>query len=134
MRIRLERVQYMPHELESGVLYIAEEFGAVAHLCACGCGTKVNTPLGPAEWSMEETPEGPSLYPSIGNWQTPCKSHYWIIRGEVRWARRWTAEEILVARDAEENRRRRYYDHRRWEQAAPLLRRMWMWLRKQLGR
>ena len=45
----------MPQDLRPGVLYVSEEFGAAAHLCACGCGEKVSTPLGPTEWSLEET-------------------------------------------------------------------------------
>jgi hypothetical protein len=30
--------------------------------------------------------ESISLYPSIGNWNFACQSHYWIRRNEVRWA------------------------------------------------
>jgi hypothetical protein len=109
MKIVLQRVQYMPKELKPGVLYVAEEFGAVAHLCACGCGSKVRTPLGLTEWKLEETEAGPTLYPSIGNWQQTCQSHYWIYRGEIRWAEKWTPEQIAAGRRAEEERRRAYY-------------------------
>lgn len=49
MNIRLERVHFMPTALEPRVLYVSEEFGAAAHLCACGCGSKIRTPLGPTE-------------------------------------------------------------------------------------
>ena len=69
MKIELQRVQYMPKELKQGVLYVSEEFGAAAHLCACGCGSKIRTPLGPTEWAFEETDNGPTLCPSVGNWQ-----------------------------------------------------------------
>lgn len=69
MRIKLERVHFMPKELHAGMLYVSEEFGAAAHLCACGCGAKIRTPLGPTEWSVEETSAGPTLRPrsAIGN-------------------------------------------------------------------
>lgn len=110
MKIKLQRVHYMPKTLEPGVLYVSEEFGAVAHLCACGCGTKVNTPLGPTEWSFKETPQGPSLYPSVGNWQLPCQSHYWIDRGEIRWSNKWTPQQIAAGRRREEARRNAYYN------------------------
>lgn len=101
----------MPKQLESGVLYVAEEFGAAAHLCACGCGEKVRTPLAPTEWSIDLSPDGrPSLSPSVGNWQKPCQSHYWIQRGEVIWDRKWTPEEIADGRQREEERRQSYYD------------------------
>lgn len=101
----------MPQELTPGVLYVSsEEFGAAAHLCACGCGTKVRTPLGPTEWSLEETDDGPTLRPSVGSWQQACQSHYLITGGEVVWAEQWTADEITNGRRREEERRRAYYD------------------------
>lgn len=110
MKIKLQRVHYMPNNLEFGVLYVSEEFGTAAHLCACGCGSKIRTPLGPTEWQVEETRTGPCLYPSVGNWQQACQSHYWIDRGEVIWADKWTPEQIARGRMAEEDRRRVYYD------------------------
>jgi uncharacterized protein DUF6527 len=45
--ITLERVKYLPRELAPVILYVSEEFGVAGHLCACGCGNKVVTPLGP---------------------------------------------------------------------------------------
>ena len=66
----------MPKDLKPGVLYVSEQFGAAAHLCACGCGSKIRTPIGPTEWSVEETDVGPTLHPSVGNWQQACQSHY----------------------------------------------------------
>lgn len=120
----------MPRTLDLGVLYVAEEYGAAAHLCPCGCGAKVRTPLGPTEWSLEETPSGPTLKPSIGNWQEPCQSHYWIVRGQIKWARKWTEAEILAGRRAEEQRR-----HAHYESAAPNARRgLLPWLRGLFGR
>jgi hypothetical protein len=110
MRITVERVHFMPSELKPGVLYVSEEFGIAVHLCACGCGSKIKTPLGATEWSLEETRNGPSLRPSIGNWQRPCQSHYWITQGEIEWAPKWTPEEILAGRHREEERRRAYYE------------------------
>ena len=35
----------IPHELEHGKLYLAPQYRAAVHLCACGCGTKISTPL-----------------------------------------------------------------------------------------
>jgi len=84
--LRLQRVHYMPKELEPGILYVSEEFDVAGHICACGCGNEVMTPLGPTEWSFAESSDGPSLTPSIGNWQLPCKSHYWISGGKIEWS------------------------------------------------
>ena len=126
-KIRLERVHYMPQDLRPGVLYVSEEFGAAAHLCACGCGTKVRTPLGPTEWSLEETDGEPTLRPSVGNWQLACQSHYLITGGEVVWAGRWTAEEIADGRCREEESRREYYDALERKHRS-VVRRLWRWI------
>lgn len=131
MKIRFQRVQYMPKELEPGVLYVSEEFGAAAHLCACGCGAKIRTPLGPAEWTLEEAENGPTLYPSIGNWQQACQSHYWIYRGEIKWSTKWTSEQIAAGRHSEEERRRTYYDALD-RQHGRFLRRLWIWVKSLL--
>ena len=112
MRFKLQRMQIMPTVLEPRILYVSEQFGTAAHLCACGCGSKIRTPLGPTEWSVEESSKGPSLHPSIGNWQQACRSHYFIHRGEVIWADSWTDEQVLDGRRSENERRREYYDAR----------------------
>lgn len=110
MKIELEHVYYMPKELKPCVLYVSKEFKTAAHLCACGCGAKIRTPLTPTKWSIEETDNGPTLRPSVGNWQQACKSHYWICQGEVKWSNKWTPEQIAMGRREEEECRRIYYD------------------------
>ncbi len=110
MKIELNHVRYMPEELKSGILYVSNEFDIAIHICPCGCGSKIKTPLGTTEWILEETEYGPTLYPSIGNWQLPCQSHYWIKQGEVRWAKIWSPEQIIIGRRLEEKRRQAYYD------------------------
>jgi len=126
-KIELQRVHYMPKELKPGVLYVSEEFGAVAHLCACGCGTKIRTPLGPTEWSFEETSKGPTLHPSVGNWQQACQSHYVIHQGEIIWAGKWSKAQITAGRRNEEERRKAYYDALD-RQRGGILQRFWRWV------
>lgn len=133
VRIRLQRVHFMPAELSPGVLYVSEEFTTAAHLCPCGCGSKVSTPLGPTDWTLDETDDGPSLFPSVGNWQLRCRSHYWIHRGAVRWARQWTPQEIDTGRQSEAERRREYY-HAVYRGQAGVRGRLWRWIRTALGR
>jgi hypothetical protein len=129
MKYKLLRVHYMPKVLEEGVLYVSEEFDTAAHLCACGCGSKIRTPLGPTEWAFEETPVGPTLHPSIGNWQQACMSHYWIRQGTVIWSNQWTPEEIVAGRYAEELRRKTYYDTMN-RQTDRLWRKIWNWIKR----
>ncbi len=128
MKFALQRVQYMPKELKPAVLYVSGEFDIAMHLCPCGCGSKVKTPLGPTEWSVEETKRGPSLRPSVGNWQQPCQSHYWIDGGEILWAAKWTPEQIASGRLHEEERRHAYYDALNRKRGGPI-RRLWSWLK-----
>jgi hypothetical protein len=128
MNIKLLRVRYVPKTLAPGLLYVSEEFGAVVHLCACGCGSKVSTPVGPAEWAFEETAHGPSLEPSVGNWQLPCNSHYWIRDGSIVWSGKWTSKQVTAGRRVEEERRRAHYaalDRKR----GGVLRRLWRWIK-----
>lgn len=132
MRFRLQRVQSMPKDLHPGVLYVAEHYGAAAHLCACGCGSKIRTPLGPTEWSFEETPTGPTLRPSVGNWQKPCRSHYVIDAGNVHWAGDWSDAEVAAGRRMEEERREAYFAERA-AQRGGFLAAIWRWLKSLIG-
>lgn len=110
MKIEIQQVHFIPKELLPGILYVSKEFGIATHLCASGCGSKVVTPLGSTEWSLDVKNNKPTLYPSIGNWQLPCQSHYWIREGEIVWADKWTPEQIVAGRHAEEERRQAYYN------------------------
>jgi hypothetical protein len=121
----------MPEVLEPGVLYVSEEYEVAGHMCACCCGNKVMTPLGPADWAFEAVDGGPSLRPSIGSWQLPCQSHYWITCGAVKWAGKWTPEQIERGRRNEEERLRAYFDARKVAKSE----RVTLWARlKGLGR
>lgn len=77
-QITPESVEFIPERLEEGMLYISERYQMAAHLCCCGCGQEVVTPLSPAEWSVKRHGGQVSLWPSIGNWSYPCRSHYVI--------------------------------------------------------
>ena len=72
-------------EMKAGLIYVSVEYASVAHLCACGCGEKVITPLRPDSWFLTYNGREVSLSPSIGNYQFPCRSHYFIRGGRVEW-------------------------------------------------
>lgn len=84
--LRPEFVQHIPDQLTEGVIYISEEFATAGHLCCCGCGEEIFTPLNPAQWKLTKNArrDTVSLYPSIGNWKYACRSHYWIENNRVR--------------------------------------------------
>ena len=79
-------VSRIPEKLTPGLLYVCFDCNVVAHLCACGCGEKVILPIDPDFWSVTYDGETVSLRPSIGNYQFPCRSHYWIKNNRVIWA------------------------------------------------
>ncbi|WP_405996696.1 DUF6527 family protein [Streptomyces sp. NBC_00829] len=88
-----------PPTMDAGVLYVSIPYRTCGHLCCCGCGHEVITPLSPAQWSIIYDGENVSLTPSIGNWVLPCQSHYWIRNGRVRFSRRYSAVEIAQNRE-----------------------------------
>jgi hypothetical protein len=95
--IKVEEVEAMPKTFRPGVLYVSYEFETASHLCCCGCGTRVVTPLGLGRWSLSQELNGPTLSPSIGNTSRPCRSHYFIRNGRVSWAQEMSDEEHLFA-------------------------------------
>lgn len=99
-----EFVEEIPN-LTSGTLYVSIEFATAAHLCACGCGIKVVTPLSPDDWSIVYNGAAVGLTPSIGNWSFPCRSHYWIRNGRVVWSTQWSEAKVRANREKDMNRR-----------------------------
>ena len=71
-------IDSIPARLQGGVLYVCLKHNMVSHLCACGCGHRIDTPIDPDEWRLMFDGNGISLWPSIGNWDIPCRSHYYI--------------------------------------------------------
>lgn len=101
--LRPEFVEFIPDRLEPGVLYISRRYATASHLCCCGCEREVVTPLNPAKWRITERAGKVSLAPSVGNWSSPCRSHYWINANRVQWATA-LAPEIIQAVQARDRR------------------------------
>ena len=108
--LKHEFVEYVPEELQNGVIYISVAFATAAHKCCCGCGHEVVTPLSPTDWQVTFDGESISLHPSIGNWNFTCKSHYWIKNNRVKWAARWTQGQIDAGRASDKMAKKRYFD------------------------
>lgn len=101
-------VEFIPKEVDEGILYISRRFNTATHRCCCGCGFKVVTPLNPAKWSLTDHGETVSLAPSIGLGALPCRSHYWIRRGRVNWYADMTPAETFLAQRRDEYASRVY--------------------------
>lgn len=126
-----EFVETVPEKLEPGKLYVSTRFRTASHLCACGCGSKVVTPLKPAKWHLTVEDGLVSLSPSIGSWQLPCKSHYWISENKVVWSRAFSEDEIREVLEKDAKDLRDYYAARQATRAKKkLLSRLWAWLRR----
>lgn len=98
---RLEHrfVKHLPEKLDPGVLYISMDYATAAHSCCCGCGEEVVTPFTPTDWKMTFDGETVSLWPSVGNWTLPCRSHYVIKQGKAVEAGPWTDAQIVAERE-----------------------------------
>lgn len=77
--------EFMPETLEEGKLYVSQKFKTATHLCCCGCGNKVVTPLKPSFWNITIKGNTVTLSPSIGSFSLPCRSHYFIRDNKVVW-------------------------------------------------
>lgn len=95
-----ELIDHAPEKLADGVLYVSMRYAALMHLCACGCGREVVTPLDPTDYTFTFDGETVTLRPSVGNWRFPCRSHYFITKSRVEWLRDMTAEQIQTGRAA----------------------------------
>lgn len=107
-----EFVETLPNDLRQGVIYVSIPYGIVAHKCACGCGNEVITPLSPTDWKLTFDGDSITLFPSIGNWNFACRSHYWIENDQVKWSYQLSAGEIGEARIQDKENKARYYGGR----------------------
>lgn len=112
--VRPEYVEFIPKALEDGVLYISKKYKTATHRCCCGCGTKIVTPLRETEFSLTERDNTVSLHPSIGNWDHPCQSHYWIRGNQVIWAAPMTREQIRMGQVHDDALKQEYFAKVAW--------------------
>lgn len=110
--IQFRFVEFIPSELEEGVLYISIEYRTAVHKCICGCGNKVVTPLTPTDWEITYNGKTVSLSPSIGNWNFECRSHYFITRNRIRHAKQWDNWKIKKGREVDAKLKTKYYKKR----------------------
>jgi len=150
-RFRHEVVAALPEALRPLTLYITTDGDVAGHLCACGCGREVITPLSPTDWSISFGRQGATLMPSIGNWAFPCRSHYFIENGAIWWAGDMSDRAIARGRVRDKASKQQYYERQQQdppasrpaaEAAPPLLKaevpapqmsvfaRFWAWCRR----
>lgn len=106
-------VEFIPEQLEDGILYISLTYCTAIHKCVCGCNNEVVTPFSPTDWKMVFDGETISLSPSIGNWNFDCKSHYWIRRNEIIFARKWSDEKIKEGNEKDVKLKKSFFSKRK---------------------
>ncbi len=89
----------IPETLDDGVLYVSRECRVALHNCACGCGEEVSTPLVATEYKLTMHGDNASLWPSIGNHDFACASHYVIDQGTIVWANEMSRAAIEAGRE-----------------------------------
>lgn len=102
-------VETIPDDIEPGIIYISGSRRTAIHLCVCGCGHEVITPISPTDWQLKFDGESVSLNPSIGLWKFKCRSHYWIIKNQIRHSDPWNEWQVQQGREKEKQRREDFY-------------------------
>lgn len=107
--LRHEFVEFIPTEVRNETLYVSFVHAVTVHKCCCGCGNEVIAPLSPTDWELTFDGDTVSLFPSIGNWEFRCQSHYWIRKSAVYWDRSWSSKEIAAGRARDAFAKDRHY-------------------------
>lgn len=110
MNLSHKFIKNVPEILEDGVIYISMDFATAIHKCCCGCGNEVVTPFSPTDWQLAFDGQTISLYPSIGNWNFECQSHYWITNNQIDWAPKWNKRQIESNKKQDEIKKDNYYN------------------------
>jgi len=109
-RIEARFVEFVPADLDPGIVYVSTKYRTAAHLCCCGCGNKVVTPLKPGGWELTRRGSQVTLAPSIGNWSFSCKSHYFIRGNRIVWAGPMSVTAIDAVRRSDQRAREMHFD------------------------
>lgn len=102
-------LEVIPEVLDEGILYVSMERRIVIHLCVCGCGNEVVTPISPTDWELLFNGDSVSLSPSIGNWEFDCQSHYWIRNNNVHHSGKWNKKQVEAGRKKDRLNKRNHY-------------------------
>ena|SRR5260370_38013534 len=109
--LRHQFVDLIPEgdHLKDGILYVSIPYATTIHKCCCGCGREVVAPLSPTDWQLIFDGESVTLDPSIGNWNFPCQSHYWVRNDRAEWALPMSWREIEANRECDRIAKGKYY-------------------------
>jgi hypothetical protein len=101
-------VEFIPEQLENGILYVSLEYCTAVHKCICGCGNEVVTPFSPDDWQLYFDGKNVTLYPSIGNWNFECKSHYLIVKNQIKFIRSCLETKVSFKKKSNNTKKKKY--------------------------
>lgn len=84
MKYRYLLVDRIPAQISEGIVYYTEEYELAGLLCACGCSHRI-TLLVPDSHRIYDDGGYATIYPSVGVFDSLCKSHYIISAGNIQW-------------------------------------------------
>ncbi|WP_197495563.1 DUF6527 family protein [Shewanella sp. UCD-FRSSP16_17] len=125
-------VEFIPEDIEHGILYISMHYATAMHKCACGCGSVVVTPFSPTDWKLFFNGDSVSLSPSIGNWSFPCRSHYFIRNDRVDWCSSWSKKQIEAGREADKKHKNQYFNSNQKNEKDSFIIKLWVKLKQLL--
>lgn len=108
MTLQHKFVDTIPEIIEYGTIYISLKYKTAIHKCICGCNNEVVTPISPTDWQLTFNGISISLSPSIGNWNFPCKSHYWIVKNEIVYSVSWNDKKIKTERKKTKRKKKNF--------------------------
>jgi len=93
-------VERIPANLENRVVYHSEEFELAGFVCPCGCGHRITllVPDSHQVWSQNGLA---TISPSVGVFDAPCKSHFFIRAGAVDWLSAFSAAQAASIMEAQ---------------------------------
>ena len=75
-------------DMEFGKIYISREHEVACFLCPCGCGEVNHISFIKGlrnQWTFIEDKGKVTFRPSIGCFDSPCKSHFFITENHIDW-------------------------------------------------
>lgn len=128
---RIIESERLPAQVGPFEFHYSRRFEMAALACACGCGHRVMLNLLDQH---QLTIEGglPTVSPSILVSDAPCLSHFFLRRGRVEWAEKWSKKTVDSVMQSQV---RRHLEQDEMRKPKPsFLRRCADWLRSWFGR
>ena len=100
---RIIESERLPQTVGPGEFHYSRRFEMGALACACGCGHRIMLNL-LDQHSLKIEDGLPTVSPSILAADSPCLSHFWLKRGRVVFAEKWSQVQVEKVMSAQLSR------------------------------